>query len=190
MRNVSAMPEVGGRLSAMRSIELSIRGMTCAACAARIEKKLNMLDQDVVAAVSFATEKATITVPETVSAHALIAAVEGAGYAAEVALPAAEAQPEAGSQAGYLRRRLILALVFFVPLSDLSVMLSLFPAYRFAGWQWVLVVLAAPVALWAAWPFHRAALKNARRRPRRGTPACPSSRRRAWRCSKIGRAHV
>ena len=162
MRNVSAMPEVGGRLSAMRSIELSIRGMTCAACAARIEKKLNMLDQDVVAAVSFATEKATITVPETVSAQALIAAVEGAGYAAEVALPAAEAQPEAGSQAGYLRRRLILALVFFVPLSDLSVMLSLFPAYRFAGWQWVLVVLAAPVALWAAWPFHRAALKNAR----------------------------
>jgi len=162
VRNVSAMPEVGGRLSAMRSIELSIRGMTCAACAARIEKKLNMLDQDVVAAVSFATEKATITVPETVSAQALIAAVEGAGYAAEVALPAAEAQPEAGSQAGYLRRRLILALVFFVPLSDLSVMLSLFPAYRFAGWQWVLVVLAAPVALWAAWPFHRAALKNAR----------------------------
>ena len=77
-------------------------------------------------------------------------------------MPAAEAQPEAGSQAGYLRRRLILALVFFVPLSDLSVMLSLFPAYRFAGWQWVLVVLAAPVALWAAWPFHRAALKNAR----------------------------
>jgi Cu+-exporting ATPase len=162
VRNVSAMPEVGGRLAAMRSIELSIRGMTCAACAARIEKKLNMLDQDVVAAVSFATEKATITAPETVSAQALVAAVEGAGYAAEVALPAAEAQPEAGSQAGYLRRRLILALVFFVPLSDLSVMLSLFPAYRFAGWQWVLVVLAAPVALWAAWPFHRAALKNAR----------------------------
>jgi cation-transporting P-type ATPase A/B/Cu+-exporting ATPase len=156
------MPEVGGRLSAMRSIELSIRGMTCAACAARIEKKLNMLDQDVVAAVSFATEKATITAPETVSAQALVAAVQGAGYAAEVALPAAEAQPEAGRQAGYLRRRLILALVFFVPLSDLSVTLSLFPAYRFAGWQWVLVVLAAPVALWAAWPFHRAALKNAR----------------------------
>jgi P-type Cu+ transporter len=162
VRNVSAMPEVGGKLSAMRSIELSIRGMTCAACAARIEKKLNMLDQDVVAAVSFATEKATITAPETVSTQALVAAVEGAGYAAEVALPAAEAQPEAGSQAGYLRRRLILALVFFVPLSDLSVMLSLFPAYRFAGWQWVLVVLAAPVAVWAAWPFHRAALKNAR----------------------------
>ena len=120
MRNVSAMPEVGGRLSAMRSIELSIRGMTCAACAARIEKKLNVLDQDVVAAVSFATEKATITAAETVSAQALVAAVEGAGYAAEVALPAAEGEPEAGNQAGYLRRRLILALVSFVPLSGWS----------------------------------------------------------------------
>ena len=52
--------------------------------------------------------------------------------------------------------------MFFVPLSDLSVLLSLFPAYRFPGWQWVLVVLAVPVAGWAAWPFHRAALKNAR----------------------------
>ena len=162
MRNVSAMPEVGGRLSAMQSIELSISGMTCAACAARIEKKLNLIGPDIVAAVSFATEKATITAPETVSAQTLVAAVEGAGYAAEVAGPAAETQPEAGSQARYLRRRLILALVFFVPLSDLSVTLSLFPAYRFTGWQWVLVVLAAPVALWAAWPFHRAALKNAR----------------------------
>jgi cation-transporting P-type ATPase A/B/Cu+-exporting ATPase len=158
--DVPAAPTADRR--ALRSIELSIRGMTCAACAVRIEKKLNLVGPEVVAAVSFATEKATITAPEAVSAQALVAAVEGAGYAAEVAVPAAEMQPEAGDQAGYLRRRLILALVFFIPLSDLSVMLSLFPAYRFAGWQWVLVVLAAPVALWAAWPFHRAALKNLR----------------------------
>ena len=165
MRNVSAVsavPEAGGRFSAVRPIELSIRGMTCAACAARIEKRLNLIGPEVVAAVSFATETATITAPEAISAQALVAAVERAGYAAEVAVPAAEAQPEASGQAEYLRRRLILALVFFVPLSDLSIMLSLFPAYRFAGWQWVLVALAAPVALWAAWPFHRAALKNAR----------------------------
>ena len=160
MLDVPAVQAVGGK--ALRSIELSIRGMTCAACAARIEKKLRLIGPEVVAAVSFATETATITVPETISAQALVAAVEGAGYAAEVAVPPAEAQPEASGQARYLRRRLILALVFFVPLSDLSIMLSLFPAYRFAGWQWVLVVLAAPVALWAAWPFHRAALKNAR----------------------------
>ena len=55
-----------------------------------------------------------------------------------------------------------MALVFFVPLSDLSVLLSLFPSFRFPGWQWVLVVLAAPVVVWAAWPFHQAALRNAR----------------------------
>lgn len=172
MRNVSAEPAVGSALGSMRDIELSIGGMTCAACAARIEKRLNAVGPEVISAVNFATGRAMITAPEAVSAHALIAAVQDAGYAAQ-AVPAApdpagpaqigtaQAGPDDG-QAGYLRRRLILALVFFVPLSDLSIMLSLFPAYRFAGWQWVLVVLAAPVALWAAWPFHRAALKNAR----------------------------
>jgi Cu+-exporting ATPase len=151
----------------MKSVELSIRGMTCAACAARVEKKLTTTGPGVVAAVSLATERAVITAPETVPEQALVAAVEAAGYAAQVAEPAAAAQALAGpgdDQVGYLRRRLMLALIFFVPLSDLSVTLSLFPAYRFAGWQWVLVVLAAPVALWAAWPFHRAALKNARHR--------------------------
>jgi len=83
MLDVSAAQAVGGRVCPMRSIELSIRGMTCAACAARIEKKLNMIDHDVVAAVSFATEKATITAPQAVSAQALVAAVERAGYAAQ-----------------------------------------------------------------------------------------------------------
>jgi P-type Cu+ transporter len=172
---VSAEPTVGSDLEAMRDIELSIRGMTCAACAARVEKKLNAIDHGVIAAVNFATGQATIAAPAAVSAHTLIAAVQGAGYAAEMAGPAApesadpaqvnraRAGPDDG-QAAYLRRRLIVALVFFVPLSDLSVMLSLFPAYRFTGWQWVLVVLAAPVALWAAWPFHRAAIRNARHR--------------------------
>jgi heavy metal translocating P-type ATPase len=151
----------------MKSVELSIRGMTCAACAARVEKKLTLTGPGVVAAVSLATERAVITAPETVPEQALVAAVEAAGYAAQVAGPAPAAQAPADPGAGqvaYLRRRLMLALIFFVPLSDLSVTLSLFPAYRFAGWQWVLVVLAAPVALWAAWPFHRAALKNARHR--------------------------
>jgi heavy metal translocating P-type ATPase len=165
MLDVSAVSAVDGA-AAGRTVELSIGGMTCAACAARVEKKLSLIAPGVVAAVSLATEKATITGPEAVSVQALIAAVEGAGYAAQVAGPAAAAPSEGGqpadAQAAYLRRRLILALVFFVPLSDLSITLSLFPAYRFAGWQWVLAVLAAPVALWAAWPFHRAALKNAR----------------------------
>jgi len=171
MLDVSTASMAGGA-DAGRTVELSIRGMTCTACAARVEKKLSRIAPGVVAAVSFATEQATVTAPEAVPVQAMIAAVEGAGYAAEAVAPAA-ASPAGGEapagggaspggQAAYLRRRLILALVFFVPLSDLSVMLSLFPAYRFAGWQWVLAALTAPVALWAAWPFHRAALKNAR----------------------------
>jgi len=148
-------------LPAARTVELSIRGMTCTACAARIEKKLTRIGSGVVAAVSFATEQATVTAPAAVPVHSMIAAVEDAGYAADLIAPAAPSPP-AGEQAAYLRRRLILALVFFVPLSDLSITLSLFPGYRFTGWPWVLVALTVPVVLWAAWPFHRAALKNAR----------------------------
>jgi P-type Cu+ transporter len=145
--------------------------MTCAACAARVEKKLAAIN-GVVAAVNFATEKAVVTAPMSVPAERLIEAVEQAGYGAELTGPAAGAEVGGRERAGggsrdaarvaYLRRRLIVALVFFVPLSDLSVLLSLFPSYRFPGWQWVLVVLAAPVAGWAAWPFHQAALRNAR----------------------------
>jgi Cu+-exporting ATPase len=154
-------------LPAARTVELSIRGMTCTACAARIEKKLTRIGPGVVAAVSFATERATVTAPEAVPVRAMIAAVEGAGYAAGLIVPPTHLPgplhpAPAGDQAAYLRRRLILALVFFVPLSDLSITLSLSPGYRFAGWPWVLVALTVPVALWAAWPFHRAAVKNAR----------------------------
>ena len=156
-----------GDASAARTIELSIRGMTCAACAARVESKLATIGKQVVASVNFATERATITAPQAVSAQTLVAAVEAAGYTAQVVIPAGAAGAGAddagdGQAARYLRRRLLLALIFFVPLSDLSVTLSLYPAYRFPGWQWVLVALAAPVALWAAWPFHRAAIQNAR----------------------------
>ena len=148
-------------LPAARTVELSISGMTCTACAARVEKKLTRIGPSVVAAVNFATEQATVTAPEDVPVRAMIAAVQDAGYAAGLIEPAAAPEP-AADQAAYLRRRLLLALVFFVPLSDLSITLSLFPGYRFTGWQWVLIALTAPVALWAAWPFHRAALKNAR----------------------------
>jgi Cu+-exporting ATPase len=151
-----------------RDVELSIRGMTCAACAVRVEKKLGLID-NVVASVNFATEKAIVTAPLSISVERLVAAVEQAGYGAQVARArsaedndtAVEASPEA-DRVTYLRKRLIVALAFFVPLSDLSVQLSLFPSFRFAGWQWVLVGLAAPVAGWAAWPFHAAGLKNAR----------------------------
>ena len=153
---------------ALREIRLSIRGMTCAACANRVEKNLSAIE-GVDAAVNFATEKAIVSAPPSVSPELLIDAVQQAGYDAELADPGAAeggpagapASPDAG-RVGYLRRRLIVALVFFVPLGDLSVLLSLFPAFRFAGWQWVLVALTVPVAGWAAWPFHSVALKNAR----------------------------
>ncbi|HEY6278811.1 MAG TPA: heavy metal translocating P-type ATPase, partial [Streptosporangiaceae bacterium] len=146
--------------------------MTCAACAARVEKKLNAID-NVSATVNFATERASVTAPASVSAQRLVEAVEEAGYGAEVLThgpggaardgdaQAARGGPDA-DRVAYLKKRLIVALVFFVPLTDLSVLLSLFPSYRFPGWQWVLVVLAAPVVIWAAWPFHQATLKNLR----------------------------
>jgi P-type Cu+ transporter len=146
--------------------------MTCASCAARVEQKLNAIDS-VRATVNFATERATVTAPVSIPVERLVDAVEQAGYGAEV-LSGATAGVDGdglavaahgGADAArftYLRNRLIVALVFFIPLSDLSVLLSLFPSFRFPGWQWVLVALAAPVVGWAAWPFHRAALKNAR----------------------------
>jgi P-type Cu+ transporter len=151
----------------VRDIELAISGMTCASCAARVERKLRAIP-GVTVSVNFATEKATVAAPMSVPVSRLIAAVDQAGYGASETRPAAgsaavPAGPDAVRVAG-LRRRLVVALVFFVPLSDLSVQLSLFPSFRFPGWQWVLVALALPVAGWAAWPFHAAALRNARHR--------------------------
>ncbi len=153
----------------LREVELSIRGMTCAACAARVQKKLGSLE-NVTAAVNFATGRAAVTLPVPVPIAQLIEAVEQAGYGAELVPPVIGADGQGAgdgaaadaARAADLKRRLIVALVFFVPLTDLSVVLSLFSWSRFPGWQWVLVVLAAPVAGWAAWPFHAAALKNAR----------------------------
>jgi P-type Cu+ transporter len=157
-------PPAGTALGAT-DVELVIGGMTCAACAARVQTRLNKLD-GVTAAVSFATERARVTAPRGIPAEQLIEAVEAAGYSAELAAPSTAANPDAvainDATVRRLRRRLILALLFFVPLTDLSIVLSLFPWARFPGWQWLLVALAAPVATWAAWPFHQAALKNAR----------------------------
>jgi P-type Cu+ transporter len=164
---VSSAAVTGKSSPGSREVELAIQGMTCAACAARVQKKLGTI-ADVTASVNFATEKATVMAPHSVSVASLIDAVEQAGYGAELARPAADDADEAlapGAEAdkvSYLWRRLIVALVFFVPLSDLSVLLSLFPVFRFPGWQWVLVALALPVAGWAAWPFHAAAVRAAR----------------------------
>ena len=167
---VSAAAGSGGAAPAPREVGLSIGGMTCAACAARVQKKLNALDE-VSATVNFATGRAIVTAPESVPVQRLIDAVTAAGYQAGLPgqapdSPADPAQvrlpgPEA-ARVRDLRRRLVVALVFFIPLSDLSVLWSLFPWSRFPGWQWILLVTAAPVVIWSAWPFHAAALRNAR----------------------------
>jgi P-type Cu+ transporter len=143
--------------------ELLIGGMTCAACAARVQTRLNKLD-GVTAAVDFATERARVIAPPTVTAQQLIGTVESAGYSAALAAQTAADDAVAVNEATVrrLRGRLILALIFFIPLTDLSIVLSLFPWSRFPGWQWLMVALAAPVAIWAAWPFHQSALKQAR----------------------------
>jgi P-type Cu+ transporter len=168
---VSSAVVTGEASSAPLGLELSIVGMTCASCAARVEKRLNAVD-GVTATVNLATERASVCVPAAVPVQQLIDAVEQAGYHAEiVGAGAAEAGAEPGAATGAdaarvadLRRRLIVALVLFIPLSDLSVLWSLFPWSRFPGWQWVLILLAAPVVGWCAWPFHQAALRNARHR--------------------------
>ena len=168
---MSSAAVTGEASSAPLEMELSIGGMTCAACAARVEKKLNAID-GVTATVNLVTERAILTAPVAVPAQQLIDAVEQAGYHAEVLRSAAgDAGDEPAAAAGTgtdaarvadLRRRLIVALVLFIPLSDLSVLWSLFPWSRFPGWQWVLIAVAAPVVGWCAWPFHQAALRNAR----------------------------
>jgi heavy metal translocating P-type ATPase len=135
--------------------------MTCAACAARVEARLNKVG-GVSATVNFATERARVATVAGVPVPALVAAVEDAGYSAALAAGSGDSGSADDARVRYLRRRLVVALVLFIPLSDVSVLLSLFPAYRFAGWQWVLVVLAAPVAGWAAWPFHAAAARGLR----------------------------
>jgi len=149
-----------------QAVELSIGGMTCASCAARIEKKLNKLD-GVTATVNFATEKAAVSFPGTVTSDDLIAVVERTGYTA--ALPAeSEAGTEAAGASGppedsdgetaALRQRLLISLLLGVPV----VVLAMVSALQFRNWQWLSLALAAPVAVWGAWPFHRAALVNAR----------------------------
>jgi Cu+-exporting ATPase len=146
-------------IAAERAVELEIGGMTCASCAARIEKKLNKLD-GVTATVNFATEKAKVSFPAGVSPQDLITVVEQAGYTAALPAPP-QAGPEASGEpdetAG-LRRRLLISLALAVPV----VVLAMVPALQFRNWQWASLVLASPVAVWGAWPFHRAAFVNAR----------------------------
>ncbi|MET9294743.1 heavy metal translocating P-type ATPase [Streptomyces sp. NPDC003077] len=153
-----------------RRVELEIGGMTCASCAARIEKKLNRMD-GVTATVNYATEKAQVEVADgaEVEVTDLIATVEKTGYTA--ALPAPPPAPAtddtpAGGDAGEagpdplaaLRQRLITAVVLAVPV----ILMAMIPALQFRNWQWLSLTLAAPVVAYAAWPFHKAAWTNLR----------------------------
>jgi Cu+-exporting ATPase len=145
-----------------RQLELTIGGMTCSACAARVQRSLNKLD-GVEATVNYATEKATVTYSAGVEPDALTQCVEKAGYTATP--PQAETDAERTTdRAVDLRRRMTVAAVLSVPLCDLSITLALVPSLRFTGWELLCLVLAVPVVFWAALPFHRAALRNLRHR--------------------------
>ena len=147
------------------AVELAIGGMTCASCAARVEKRLNQLD-GVAATVNFATQTARVAFPASVTTGDLISAVRQAGYTAGGVR--GEDPPGRGVTGGSppggegetesLRRRLLVSLALAVPV----VILAMVPALQFRNWQWASLALASPVAVWGAWPFYRAAAVNAR----------------------------
>ena len=150
----------------LQLVDLDISGMTCASCANRIERKLNKLD-GVTASVNYATERAHVEVPTGLAADDLIEVVRAAGYDAAPILP----EPPAGStdadgtasttadpELDALRQRLIVSAVLSVPV----IALAMIPAWQFTYWQWLSLTLAAPVVVWGAYPFHRAAWINLR----------------------------
>ena len=148
-------------------IELQIGGMTCASCAMRIEKKLNKLE-GVTATVNYATEKARVTVPVGYDPALLVAEVEKTGYTVALPTPARAEGPADGAGAGgaeqgdhelaSLRNRLLVTIVLTVPVIAMSMVTGL----QFTYWQWASLALAAPVVIWGALPFHKAAWANLR----------------------------
>lgn len=152
--------------AAPSEVELTIGGMTCASCAARVEKKLNRMD-GVTATVNFATEKAKVSYPVGVQVADLIATVVKTGYTAEEPPPPRLETPERAADAvgagedpelASLRERLVVSALLALPV----VLMSMVPALQFDNWQWLSLTLAAPVVVWGALPFHRAAFTNAR----------------------------
>ena len=136
-------------------VELPSIGMTCASCANRIERKLNKLEV-VTASVNYATEKATVDYDAAaVEPEQLVAAVAAAGY--QAALPSTEpADGEDVDETAPLRQRLLISLALMLPV----LAMAMIPPLQFDNWQWLSLTLAAPVVLWGAWPFHRAAWAN------------------------------
>lgn len=142
-------------------VELDIGGMTCASCANRIERKLNRLP-GVEATVNYATEKARVRASGSTDVATLISTVESAGYTATVPAPPGSDEAEGAEpvrdEVSALRQRLLMSAALALPVT----LLSMIPALQFTNWQWLALALAAPVATWGAWPFHRAAWINAR----------------------------
>lgn len=146
-------------------VELVIGGMTCASCAARVEKKLNRMP-GVTASVNYATEKATLVLPDGLSVDDAIATIEATGYTAaapsaprrESRVGGAENEVPDDPEISALRRRLLVSAALAVPVA----LLAMVPVLQFDYWQWVSLALATPVVAWGAWPFHRAAWTNAR----------------------------
>ncbi|GAC02556.1 copper-transporting ATPase CopA [Gordonia namibiensis NBRC 108229] len=149
----------------LQLVDLDISGMTCASCANRIERKLNKLD-GVTASVNYATERAHVEVPTGLAADDLVKVVRAAGYDAAPILPdppagstdTTDAASTADPELDALRQRLIVSAVLSVPV----IALAMIPAWQFTYWQWLSLTLAAPVVVWGAYPFHRAAWINLR----------------------------
>ncbi|MFD7402566.1 heavy metal translocating P-type ATPase [Streptomyces sp. NPDC059866] len=161
---IPAQPAISAPAPDVSQVELLIGGMTCASCAARVEKKLNRMD-GVTATVNYATEKARISYPAGTEVADLIATVVQTGYTAEEPPPpqpvreqetpsASDADPEPAA----LRHHLIVSALLALPV----VLLAMVPSLQFDNWQWLSLTLAAPVVVWGGAPFHRAAWTNAR----------------------------
>jgi len=141
---------------ATKELRLDLEGMTCASCAARIERRLNKLE-GVEATVNFATEQATVRCDASLAVDELVRAVESVGYHAQSSAPAHEAHDH-DEPVAVLRRRLVAAIVLTMPVA----LLAMVPPLRFPDWQWVALVLSTPVVFYSGIGFHRAALKSGR----------------------------
>ena len=139
-----------------RTVELPIGGMTCAACATRIGRGLNGLEGVDEANVNYATARAVVSYdPDSVDPATFDTAIRNLGYS--VAADGAD-EGAAEEDLAELGRRLVVAFVLSVP----AMLVSMVPALRFGGWEWVVAALTTPVVWWVGWPFHRVALRNLR----------------------------